>query len=79
MNSHMQEIISNGQELVKIVNQGLSSKNLAASTIVMISEMVQTVDGTETMKQIQQILPKIEDSLRSLTEPQDHFLLLCSH
>eukprot|EP00434_Breviolum_minutum_P028892 symbB.v1.2.025555.t1/scaffold2488.1/size77878/6 len=68
MNSHMQEIISNGQELVKIVNQGLSSKNLAASTIVMISEMVQTVDGTETMKQIQQILPKIEDSLRSLTD-----------
>lgn len=68
MNSHMQEIISNGQELVKIVNQGLSSKNLAASTIVMISEMVQTVDGTETVKQIQQILPKIEDSLRSLTD-----------
>lgn len=62
MGSHVQEIMSQGQELVTIVDQGLAFH--AASTVSMICQMVPAVD--QAIQQIQQILPKMEDSLRTL-------------
>ena len=69
MGSHMQEITGHGSELVKIVDQGLASRNLAASTIVMLSELVQMVDAA-SMRQIQAVLPKLEESLKQLVDSQ---------
>jgi hypothetical protein len=54
--------MSQGQELVTIVDQGLAFH--AASTVSMICQMVPAVD--QAIQQIQQILPKMEDSLRTL-------------
>ena len=53
------------QDLVTLVDQGLASHASAASTVAMICQMASTVDQT-ALRQIQQILPKMEDSLRTL-------------
>ena len=63
-----QEIMSHTQELVTIVDQGLAFH--AASTVSMICQMVPAVENAAAqqaaLRQIQQILPKMEDSLRTL-------------
>ncbi|CAJ1336939.1 unnamed protein product [Effrenium voratum] len=64
MSDHAEEILSRA-ELVEILTNGLSAKELAAQTICLVSEMIQAL-GSEKLQALQQALPKLEEAVKSL-------------
>ncbi|CAK9020220.1 unnamed protein product [Durusdinium trenchii] len=71
---HVEEIMSHSQTM-SIIHQGLTSKTLAASAIVLVSQIVGAHQGelkwkTGVASALQQVLPQLEGALALLTEEQ---------